>query len=571
LKLIAYFIKSFLAIVPKTYKKKSKKILFLVAIQSIADVVGLAAIVPVLMLAIDGHFLEKSQKLRSVYEHFDFNTEAQFLIVLIIFVFIFFTIKNWFAFWLQHYIKKTTSGIVAHCTDIKYRHFIEKEYEEIISKGTPDFINSVMNIPFHYATGMLLPFINLFSETLVVILFAFFAFYNPMVFLVLLLCLGPAIFLINRAIKSKIVHLGEISGKLREDALKELNIGISGLTEIKVSNLGAFFIERFVEKQFSYTKNEMRSMTYQSVPSRMLELMALLAIIILVIYGFFYCDNPSEVRILGALFVISIFRLIPAINRILVALMHLKIYKYTTDQLLEAANYASAAQQNILFQDQIKIDHLYYIYPNADFYTLTNINLTIKKGSIVGLTGVSGSGKTTLIKVLLKLVSPSKGCIYADNLAIDEKLTMAWQKKIGYVGQITYIFDGTIKENVCLGKSEQIDMPMLKSVLQQCGLEEFSSEKMLAYQVGENGIKLSEGQKQRLCLARVLYKKSEILILDETTSALDDETENLIGKTLQQLAKNKVSIIIIAHRKNILRYCDEIYEIKDKNLIPYNL
>lgn len=201
MRLLKYLIYSFLKIAPTSQKRRAKKVLVLSFIQSIADVLGLAAIVPVLMLAIDGDFLAKSSKLRSIYRIFQFKTESQFLIILIILVFIFFVIKNIYAIWLQSYIKKTAANVVAHATELKYRQFINKEYHEIISKGTPDFVNIVMNIPYHYATGMLLPFINLFSEIIVIVLFGLFILYNPVVFLIVLLLLGPAIFFINKSIK----------------------------------------------------------------------------------------------------------------------------------------------------------------------------------------------------------------------------------------------------------------------------------------------------------------------------------------------------------------------------------
>ena len=191
MKLIKYLLYSFHKIANPRERKRAKKALLLSFFQSIADVVGLAAIVPVLMLAIDGDFLEKSSKLRYFYKLFHFKSEAQFLIVLIIAVFIFFVLKNTFSIWLQVYIKKTAAHVVAKSTQLKYKQFVNKDYHEIITKGTPDFVNLVMNVPYHYATGMLLPFVNLFSEVVVIILFAFFIIYNPMVFLIVLIILAP--------------------------------------------------------------------------------------------------------------------------------------------------------------------------------------------------------------------------------------------------------------------------------------------------------------------------------------------------------------------------------------------
>jgi len=541
--------------------------LILSAIQSIADVIGLATIVPVLMLAIDGDFLEKSAKLRSVYRWTKIGSEDAFFISLILIMLLFFLIKNVYAIWLQSYIKKNAANVVAHATRIKYRHFIQKEYQDIVSKGTPDFINLVMNIPYHYATGMILPFINLCSELLIIVLFSLFAFYNPLVFIILTVILAPAVYLINKSIKSKIVNLGIVSGHLREETLNELNLGLNGITEIKINRVAPYFIERFVKKQYAYARNEMRSLTFQNVPFRVLEIVALIAVIILVLYGYFFSQNPSEVRILGALFVISIFRLIPAINRIMVSLMHIKIYKYTADELLKSAEYNTSHSSPISFEKEIALQKISYTYPGSDYPLVNNVSFTLGKGNLIGITGNSGEGKSTLVKIMLQLIKQNEGNILVDGLKVSEANELTWQQLIGYVGQTPYILNGNIKENVALGEEEECDEQLIIENLMLCGLEKYASKEGLAYEVGENGIKLSEGQKQRLALARVVYKKSKILILDEATSALDEQMESLIGKTLCKLAKNSVSIIIIAHRKNILSFCDKVYILKDGNLV----
>ncbi|MDB4347247.1 ABC transporter ATP-binding protein/permease [Bacteroidia bacterium] len=563
MKLIKYLLYSFHKIANPRDRKRAKKALLLSFFQSIADVVGLAAIVPVLMLAIDGDFLEKSSKLRYFYKLFHFKSEAQFLIVLIIAVFIFFVLKNTFSIWLQVYIKKTAAHVVAKSTQLKYKQFVNKDYHEIITKGTPDFVNLVMNVPYHYATGMLLPFVNLFSEVVVIILFAFFIIYNPMVFLIVLIILAPAVYLINKSIKSRIVNIGVVSGELREEALEELNLGISGITEIKLNKVSGYFIANFVKKQYAYARNEMKSLTVQAVPSRILEIIALLGVIILVIYGYFFSTNPSEVRVLGALFVISIFRLIPAINRVLVSLMHIKIYKYTADELLKSATYVEQHSSPITFNDLIEISNLSYTYPGSDFELFKQVNLSIRKGELIGLTGASGSGKSTLVKILLRLYKADSGKIMVDGEEISDRNELSWQQLIGYVGQQPYILKGTIAENVALAEVDDLNEGKIIESLTLAGLHDFANQNMLSYNVGEGGIKISEGQKQRLAIARVIYKGNKIIILDESTSALDEETERKVLETLKELANNTFSILIIAHRKSILEACNRVYQLEN--------
>lgn len=565
MKLLRELIASFVILASPKQKKLAVWGLVLHAIQSIADVFGLAAIVPVLMLAIDGDFLAKSSKLRYVFHLFSFQSEAQFLIVLITLVFLFFVLKNLFAIWVQQFTKANAAQIVSRATRIKYTHFIQREYSDIIQKGSPDFINLVMNIPYHYVTGMLLPFMNLFSEVLIVILFSVFILYNPVVFLIIIIILGPSIYLINRSIKSRIVNLGRVSGDLREEVLEELNIGLDGITEIKLNKVSNYFIERFVNKQYKYAQNEMKSLIMQSIPSRMLEILALIGVIVLVIYGFFISENPSEIRVLGALFVISIFRLIPAINRILVALMHIKIYKYTAEELVKSAEVYKNNNHPILFKKEIQLNDISFRHKDSKESLLKNVSMSIPKGELVGITGKSGSGKSTLIKIILTLLKAESGKILVDSKEINKSNELSWQQMIGYVGQVPYILKGNIRENVALAKPESKDSDILEA-LNLAGLHEFATSSDLDYQVGEKGVKLSEGQKQRLALARVIFKKQSIIILDETTSALDEKTEGKVMNTLQELAKKQFTIIIIAHRNSVLNACSTNYKLEAGNL-----
>ena len=546
-----------------------KKGLFLTVFQALADVIGLAAIVPVLMLAIDGDFLEKSSKLRWLYSFSPFTTESSFLIGLIVLVLLFFIGKNLFAYWVQHYIKKVSSSIVAQATQIKYTHFINKEYQEIIDKGTPDFVNNVMNIPYHFVTGMLLPFVTLFSELAIVLFFSTFILYNPLVFLILIFTLGPAVYLINKSIKAKVLQIGEVSGKLREDALNELNLGINGITEIKLHQISGFFISRFVKKQFQYARNELKSLQMQSVPSRVLELIALVGVAFLVIYGYLFSDNPSEIRVLGALFVICIFRLIPAINRSLVSLMHLKMFSYTADELQKAASYYQNSSENIFFNNKISFNNISYAFPNADFNLLENISFEIKKSELVGLAGESGTGKSTLVKVLLRLLKEKKGEILVDGTPLTQENELCWQSLIGYVGQQPYILKGSVLENIAMAEIGEIDKNKIISSLKLAGLDQFATEEGIYYNVGENGVFLSEGQKQRLALARVIYKGNTFIVLDETTSALDEATEKKVVDTLKALANKGFTILIVAHKKTILQECHKVYEICNRKIKLY--
>jgi HlyD family secretion protein len=195
--------------------------------------------------------------------------------------------------------------------------------------------------------------------------------------------------------------------------------------------------------------------------------------------------------------------------------------------------------------------------------------MSISANSTVGIVGPSGSGKSTLIDIILGLIKPQHGDLKVDGEIINNKNNRIWQNTIGFVAQSIFLSEGTIAENVAFGipKSE-IDQEQVLRVLKQAHLSEFLDNlgEGINTKVGERGVQLSGGQRQRIGIARALYHKAEVLVLDEATSSLDGITEKKIMKALQDL-KNQKTIILIAHRLKTVQKCDEIFFISDGHLV----
>ena len=220
---------------------------------------------------------------------------------------------------------------------------------------------------------------------------------------------------------------------------------------------------------------------------------------------------------------------------------------------------ASSNTQDILFDNEIKFHNICLNFENKKI--LKNINLEIKKNSCIGIKGESGSGKSTLLNVLLGLLEPDSG-----EILIDTKNTnlnnQQWWRKIGFVHQDSYIFNQNIIKNIVIN-DDQLDKFELDRVLKNCELNKLKNKlDNNDFNLGERGSKISGGERQRVFLARALYKKPKILILDEPTSSLDNENEQKIIDTLL-MYKNEITIIIVSHTQKILQICDQIYEMKD--------
>ncbi|MCH9609792.1 MAG: Heterocyst differentiation ATP-binding protein HepA [Chlamydiales bacterium] len=217
-------------------------------------------------------------------------------------------------------------------------------------------------------------------------------------------------------------------------------------------------------------------------------------------------------------------------------------------------------QQEIYFKN---IDHSY----DGKRTILHNISLSIKKGEAIALVGQSGSGKSTIVDLLTRLYDPSKGDILIDTIPLREIDLQSWRDQIGVVSQDTFIFNDTIRNNICFGL-DNISDKMVQQVAQIAGCHTFIKHLPGKYEaiLGERGYRLSGGERQRLSLARALLQNPEVLILDEATSALDTRTERYILDALEQFYGKK-TLLVVAHRLSTIIGCDKIYVIEKGEFI----
>ena len=235
------------------------------------------------------------------------------------------------------------------------------------------------------------------------------------------------------------------------------------------------------------------------------------------------------------------------------------------DRLLELENIPSeqitSGDINTLASD-IKIDNVTFTYNNSST-VLKNLSLNISDGETVALVGPSGQGKTTIIRLLLSLIHPTKGNIYIYNKNNWETINKKHRESISYIPQGNTLISGTIRENLLYGNNNANDQELENACKMACAWDFIDKlDNKLDTFIGEKGLGLSEGQAQRLSIARAFLRKKSILILDEATSALDSETEVSILKSVKNL-EHKPTCIIITHRPTALEICDKVYMIKN--------
>jgi len=234
------------------------------------------------------------------------------------------------------------------------------------------------------------------------------------------------------------------------------------------------------------------------------------------------------------------------------------------DKLFEILNLSTETHEeysSFKFDKEIIIDKLHFSY--EDNSVLRGVDMVIPKGKWIGIIGESGAGKSTTFDLLLKLISPDKGSILIDDINIQEIITSKLRENITKISQDTFIFPGTIKDNLLLVKPGASDFEILNALV-TAGLEFIINEDLLNKEIGESGVMLSGGERQRLALAQGILRKSQVLLLDEVTGNLDSITETNLRNRLMKLQKDTdVTIIAISHKLEFLMNSDLIYYLKN--------
>lgn len=343
---------------------------------------------------------------------------------------------------------------------------------------------------------------------------------------------------------------------------------IKNLKEIRIFSAEKYFLDKFNKVQRENNNVIFKNTFYASIPPYLVEIILVISLIILagLITLKNYGDSSKIIASYGLILGI-VFRIAPSLNRIQVALNHMNsskdLVKKMNDEYeqnhFDVVSNVTNNNDSLKFNEKIKFEDVSFGY-RENVLVIKDCSFEIKKGEFVGIIGLSGAGKTTMADILMGLLPVNSGKITVDNEEITEKNINAFRNLTGYVPQEVNLLENSFKNNVAWGQDEKnIDDKRVIESLKLAQLYDFVQENG-----GINSVirGLSQGQKQRLMIARGLYKNPEILIFDEATSSLDVETEHEITKMLTSLKGNK-TLIAIAHRLSTLKECDKLIYLKD--------
>ena len=565
------------SIISTKNQKKFFFIIILFLILSILEIVSIAAVIPFVAALFSPEKLSTFPLLKNF--SYLLNQYQNFLIPLFCICFFFlFLLKNLFSIITYRFIFNYNSEIRAEVSTKLLKKYFNQDYLYFINNtqgklsATMSSETSVFSSEFLDALMIFLSECILLAAIFILIIFTgnsviFFAIVPIAILTMLILTL------LKKKIKNWAVSRVELAEKM-VTVSQRIFIGVRDIYFLK--NL-----DQLINNFYLLNKNQSlldaKTQTISIIPRALLELMGLMILLITLIYLYKEGISNNEIITKITFYFVVAYRALPSFSRILVQRQRIK---YSENSVKIIKNTLMLEDKRILdipnndkieFNKSLKFSNINFSYSDKKEF-IRNENITIEKGKVIGIYGQSGSGKSTLLNLLTFLIKPRSGKIQIDDKEIsNEYERRKFQNLITFISQDTFLIEDTIKNNITFTTQNPIDEKKLNNAIKLACAEKFIHELPddLNYMVGTHGRKISSGQKQRIVIARSFYDSREILVLDEATNALDEETEK---KILQNIInkKNGKTIIIVSHNKSNLSVCDKSYEIEDGKIILLN-
>ena len=562
-------LKKALMLLTGTQRKKSIVFIILLLISSFFEILGIGLIFPLIEVISNSENIKETIIFKSDFlaDFINRNTNNVVHLFLALFAIIY-IVKNIFLIFFYYWQNKFIWSIYQ---SISYRLLKNYIYEDIpfyYSRISSELLRNVF-IESKNFSSLISSFLRIIVEvTIVFSILLVLLFFNPKItllslFVVVLAGLGFIILF-----KKKSYNLGIQRQQLSGYQLKHLQEIFGAVKDIKIKNCEEIFLNIYHKIISKFSRAAYLQSTISELPKIWLEVtFVLLFLFLMILINLGEATFQNMLPSLG-LFFVAAFRLIPSVNRILTANQNIFYYLPSMEKIqddlknIKEKKLTIAKEKPISFNEKIEIKNINFTYPKTNQKILKNFSNEIKKNSFTLLRGKSGSGKSTLVDLIMGFIIPDKGKIMSDGYDINDSIR-DWQKKISYVSQSVFLLDDTIKKNIAFGVDENsINNELVKSSIKLAALENFinSLSGGLKTTVGEKGVRLSGGQIQRIGIARELYRQSDILIFDESTNALDENSENEIMKCLKNISKTK-TVIFISHKRELIKYCDHLIEL----------
>ena len=560
-----------------TQKKKEFKILIILMFLSmILETVGIGAMIPLINFFTDGNILLPYDiNLNQTLLNFGIpeNNILNFMLIILILIFLIKNIYIGFYSWVE---SKFAYKIRFDLGVRLFSKYLYNPYAFHLSNNSSNLISKIVQETAVYGSAVI-HLSTFLTEVLIIFgLITLLLLIKPQETFIIILIGFFFSSIYYFGLKNLISRWGKKREATERAKMKSLKQGLGAIKDIIFYNAQRYFIDIFNSDSNDLSKVGFKMYFLGKLPKVWFEMIAITVMTFVIFFLHLKKVDPSTIIATVSIFLMTSLRIIPSINRILTSLQEIKYSEASFDSLLidlapakkfPKIDKINQSDNKINFQKEIKFNDVFFNYSKSDKPVLKNVSLTLKKNEFIGIIGETGTGKSTFVDLFIGLLFPNKGTITVDGKNINSNLE-GWKEKLGYVPQNLYLLDESIRNNVAFGyKENELNIAKVASSVEKSQLTKFvkNLKDGLLSNVGERGVKISGGEKQRLGIARALYNDPGILIFDEATSSLDLETEKRILETLIKIKKNK-TIIFVTHRISSLSYCDKIFEVQNNEI-----
>ena len=567
---------------------KKEKIFFSIIIlfsiiQALLELIGIAAVIPFVTYLLKPDSISNIEFLSKYIDLKEISLKQNIIFIFCLLLFLIFLIKNLTIIYTNKLSYKFIYSIRSKLYKDILKKILHQDYLFFVQKGMSKIFNVTFSEVNNYAANIIRPIINFITEFLIsftiILLIIASGFINELILIIPLIIIAALILKrINKSIKD-----WSKSRIFNNENIFNLNFSlVNGIKEILIYGKIKKILDNFNKSLNSLEKIDAGNAMVVTIPKVLLEQFIILVLISIILSMHYVGKSSDSIIITLSFYLAASYRLVPSINKIFVSYQQIKFGKPSLPLINEYYNLENKnifnddtnyknneiPSNKIIFNKEIKLQNISFSFSNNN-KILDNLNFSINKFNLIGISGESGSGKSTLVNIITRLIEPDNGSLLIDGKKIEGLQDLRnYQNLFNITSQDTFLLNGSIKENIIFGNDTEISLEKIKESVKFARLEKMIDElpNGIDTDMGLTFKKLSSGQKQRIAIARAYYLDKQIMIFDEATNALDEENEKIIIENICKL-KLKKTIIIISHNLENLSKCDVTYSLKKGKLI----
>lgn len=542
-------------------KKEKNRFIVLLALDLVINIIDILSLV-LLLWIIQFYIQPANSNDLGFLPEWVVDKDSVWIIVIFFFLF---GIKNLVAWFISKAWYKFISEVTIRLSRLNLMTYQHSGFTEFIKTDSSVHIHKVGFQPFEFSQYILSGIPQIITQSsLIIMTITAMLIFNAKLFLLLLIILLPPVAILFYFIKRHLTKLRKQTKAGNESSFQHLLDALKGYVESNIYGVNDFFLRRFANSRKKFSSSVFQSINIQTIPPRIIEVFAVLGLVILIaIAKWSGSAEDDQVIIIGA-FIGAAYKIIPGIVKIINLSGQVKSYENVATDFLrtKAIPETGVQEKRIPGIDSVQLKNISYQYGQEK--VINNFSLLAEKGDFVVINGESGKGKTTILTLLLGFLPVSKGEVLYNNEPVNENNARNYWPYISYVKQQSFLIHDTILRNITLEENQPND-DMLQYALKMSGLDDFikKAEEGLSMKIMENGKNISGGQRQRIAIARALYKKADMIILDEPFNELDEQAELTLLQNLKHLSQSGKIILLITHNKTSFAYCNKIISLDE--------